>query len=480
MQLFFSKKITLYKYILKKRLYICHAITKNALSITIMKTEEIIQSLELKHPGEPEYIQAVREVLLSIEDIYNQHPEFEKAKIIERLVEPDRMITFRVTWVDDKGEVQTNTGYRVQFNNAIGPYKGGLRFHASVNPSILKFLGFEQTFKNALTTLPMGGGKGGSDFSPRGKSNAEIMRFCQAFMLELWRNIGPDTDVPAGDIGVGGREVGYLMGMYKKLTRECTGVLTGKGLDFGGSLIRPEATGFGGLYFVTQMLATRGLSIEGKTVAVSGFGNVAWGAVTKATQLGAKVVTISGPDGYIYDPDGISGEKIDYMLELRESGNDIVAPYAGQFPGAQFFPGRKPWEQKVDVCLTCATQNELNGTDARQILANGVICVGEISNMGCTPEAIDAFVGAKMLFAPGKAVNAGGVATSGLEMSQNAGHISWSAEEVDQKLHYIMSSIHQQCVTYGTEPDGYINYVKGANIAGFMKVARAMLAQGIV
>jgi len=445
-----------------------------------MKTEEIIKSLELKHPGEPEYIQAVREVLMSIEDIYNQHPEFEKAKIIERLVEPDRMITFRVTWVDDKGEVQTNTGYRVQFNNAIGPYKGGLRFHASVTPSILKFLGFEQTFKNALTTLPMGGGKGGSDFSPRGKSDAEIMRFCQAFMLELWKNIGPDTDVPAGDIGVGGREIGYLMGMYKKLTRECTGVLTGKGLDYGGSLIRPEATGFGGLYFVTQMLATRGLSIEGKTVAVSGFGNVAWGAVTKATQLGAKVVTISGPDGYIYDPAGISGEKIDYMLDLRNSGNDVVAPYADKFPGSQFFAGRKPWEQKVDVCLTCATQNELNGKDAQQILDNGVICVGEISNMGCTPEAIDAFIGAKMLFAPGKAVNAGGVATSGLEMSQNAGHISWSAEEVDQKLHYIMSSIHAQCLKYGTEPDGYINYVKGANIAGFMKVAHAMLAQGII
>ena len=445
-----------------------------------MKTEEIIKSLELKHPGEPEYIQAVREVLMSIEDIYNQHPEFEKAKIIERLVEPDRMITFRVTWVDDKGEVQTNTGYRVQFNNAIGPYKGGLRFHASVTPSILKFLGFEQTFKNALTTLPMGGGKGGSDFSPRGKSEAEIMRFCQAFMLELWKNIGPDTDVPAGDIGVGGREIGFLMGMYKKLTRECTGVLTGKGLDYGGSLIRPEATGFGGLYFVTQMLATRGLSIEGKTVAVSGFGNVAWGAVIKATQLGAKVVTISGPDGYIYDPAGISGEKIDYMLELRNSGNDVVAPYADKFPGSQFFPGRKPWEQKVDVCLTCATQNELNGKDAQQILDNGVICVGEISNMGCTPEAIDAFIGAKMLFAPGKAVNAGGVATSGLEMSQNAGHISWSAEEVDQKLHYIMTSIHEQCLKYGTEPDGYINYVKGANIAGFMKVAHAMLAQGII
>ena len=444
-----------------------------------MKTEEIIQSLELKHPGEPEYIQAVREVLLSIEDIYNQHPEFEKAKIIERLVEPDRIITFRVTWVDDKGDIQVNTGYRVQFNNAIGPYKGGLRFHASVTPSILKFLGFEQTFKNALTTLPMGGAKGGSDFSPRGKSQAEIMRFCQAFMLELWRNIGPDMDVPAGDIGVGGREVGYLMGMYKKLTRECTGVLTGKGLDFGGSLIRPEATGFGGLYFVTQMLQTRGLTIEGKTVAVSGFGNVAWGAVTKATQLGAKVVTISGPDGYVYDPDGVSGDKIDYMLELRDSGNDVVAPYAERYPRATFYPGRKPWEQKVDICLTCATQNELNGADAKQIIDNGVICVGEISNMGCTPEAIDTFIEHHMLYAPGKAVNAGGVATSGLEMSQNAGHISWSAEEVDQKLHYIMSSIHEACVKYGTEKDGYINYVKGANIAGFMKVARAMLAQGI-
>lgn len=444
-----------------------------------MKSEEIIRSLEQKHPGEPEYIQAVREVLLSIEDIYNQNPQFEKARIIERLVEPDRMITFRVTWVDDKGEVQTNTGYRVQFNNAIGPYKGGIRFHTSVNPSILKFLGFEQTFKNSLTTLPMGGGKGGSDFTPKGKSNAEIMRFCQAFMLELWHNIGPDTDVPAGDIGVGGREIGYLMGMYKKLTRECTGVLTGKGLDFGGSLIRPEATGFGALYFVTQMLATRQLSIEGKTVALSGFGNVAWGAATKATQMGAKVVTISGPDGYIYDPDGISGEKIDYMLELRYSGNDIVAPYAKQFPGSIFHAGRKPWEQKVDICLTCATQNELNGADAQQIIDNGVICVGEISNMGCTPEAVDAFIGHKMLFAPGKAVNAGGVATSGLEMSQNAGHLSWSAEEVDRKLQYIMTSIHNQCLKYGTEPDRYINYVRGANIAGFLKVANAMLAQGI-
>lgn len=324
-----------------------------------MNIQKIMSSLEAKHPGESEYLQAVKEVLLSIEDIYNQHPEFEKAKIIERLVEPDRIFTFRVTWVDDKGEVQTNLGYRVQFNNAIGPYKGGIRFHASVNLSILKFLGFEQTFKNALTTLPMGGGKGGSDFSPRGKSDAEIMRFCQAFMLELWRHLGPDMDVPAGDIGVGGREVGYMFGMYKKLTREFTGTFTGKGLEFGGSLIRPEATGFGGLYFVNQMLQAKGIDIKGKTVAISGFGNVAWGAATKATELGAKVITISGPDGYIYDPDGISGEKIDYMLELRSSGNDIVAPYAEQYPNATFVEGKRPWEVKADIALPCATQNEL-------------------------------------------------------------------------------------------------------------------------
>ena len=390
-----------------------------------MNIERIMSSLEAKHPGESEYLQAVKEVLLSIEDIYNQHPEFEKAKIIERLVEPDRIFTFRVTWVDDKGEVQTNLGYRVQFNNAIGPYKGGIRFHASVNLSILKFLGFEQTFKNALTTLPMGGGKGGSDFSPRGKSDAEVMRFCQAFMLELWRHLGPDMDVPAGDIGVGGREVGYMFGMYKKLTREFTGTFTGKGLEFGGSLIRPEATGFGGLYFVHQMLETKGIDIKGKTVAISGFGNVAWGAATKATQLGAKVITISGPDGYIYDPNGISGEKIDYMLELRASGNDIVAPYADEFPGSTFVPGKRPWEVKADIALPCATQNELNGEDAQHLIDNNVTCVGEISNMGCTPEAIDLFIENKIMYAPGKAVNAGGVATSGLEMSQNAMHIRW-------------------------------------------------------
>ena len=445
-----------------------------------MDVKQIMAQLEAKHPGEKEFLQAVHEVLLSIEEVYNQHPEFEKAKLIERLVEPERIITFRVPWVDDKGEVQVNLGYRVQFNSAIGPYKGGLRFHASVNLSILKFLGFEQTFKNALTTLPMGGGKGGSDFSPRGKSDAEVMRFCQAFMNELYRYIGPEIDVPAGDIGVGAREVGYLFGQYKKLTRDWSGVLTGKGLEFGGSLVRPEATGFGGLYFVNEMLQTRGIDIKGKTVAISGFGNVAWGAATKATQLGAKVVTISGPDGYIYDPEGISGKKIDYMLELRASGNDICQPYADEFPGSTFVPGKRPWEVKCDIALPCATQNELNGDDAKQLIENGVTCVGEISNMGCTPEAIDAFIAAEMLYAPGKAVNAGGVATSGLEMSQNAMHLSWTAEEVDQKLHQIMHAIHKQCVKYGTQPDGYINYVRGANVAGFMKVAKAMMAQGIV
>ena len=446
-----------------------------------MEVEKIMQQLEQKHPGESEFLQAVREVLISVKDVYNQHPEFEKAKIMERMVEPERIITFRVPWVDDKGEVQVNIGYRVQFNSAIGPYKGGLRFHASVNLSILKFLGFEQTFKNALTTLPMGGGKGGSDFSPRGKSDAEIMRFCQSFMQELYKYVGPETDIPAGDIGVGGREIGYLFGEYKKLTSMFKGAtLTGKGLEYGGSILRPEATGYGALYFVHHMLDTRGIDIKGKTIAVSGFGNVAWGAVQKATQLGGKVITISGPDGYIYDPDGISGEKNDYMLELRSSGNDIVKPYADKFPGSTFYPGKKPWEQKADIYLTCATQNELNGEDADRILAHKPLCVAEVSNMGCTAEAVDKFVAAKQLFAPGKAVNAGGVATSGLEMTQNSMRLSWSEKEVDDKLHYIMHSIHEQCVKYGTQADGYIDYVKGANVAGFMKVANAMMAQGIV
>ena len=445
-----------------------------------MEVEKIMQSLEQKHPGELEYLQAVREVLISVKDVYNRHPEFEKAKIIERIVEPERVVTFRVPWVDDKGEVHVNLGYRVQFNSAIGPYKGGLRFHSSVNLSILKFLGFEQTFKNALTTLPMGGGKGGSDFSIRGRSDNEVMRFCQSFMTELYRVIGPEEDIPAGDIGVGAREIGYLFGMYKKLTHRWNGVMTGKGLEWGGSRIRPEATGYGALYFVNQMLQTHGYDIKGKTIAISGFGNVAWGAAKKATELGAKVITISGPDGYIYDPAGLDDEKIAYMLELRASGNDICQPYADEFPGSEFRAGRKPWEVKCDIALPCATQNELNGADADMLLANKPICIAEVSNMGCTAEAAEKFVAAKQLFAPGKAVNAGGVATSGLEMTQNAMRLSWSEAEVDDKLHYIMHNIHDQCVKYGREADGYVDYVKGANIAGFMKVANAMMAQGIV
>jgi glutamate dehydrogenase (NADP+) len=445
-----------------------------------MEVEQVMKGLMEKHSGEPEFLQAVKEVLESIKEVYNQHPEFEKAGLIERLVEPERIYMFRVPWTDDNGKVHVNTGYRVQFNSAIGPYKGGLRFHPSVNLSIMKFLGFEQTFKNALTTLPMGGGKGGSDFSILGRSDAEVMRFCQAFMQELYHHIGPDEDIPAGDIGVGAREVGYLFGEYKKLTHKFQGVMTGKGLEWGGSILRPEATGFGALYFVNQMLKTHDIDIKGKTVAISGFGNVAWGAAKKAAQLGAKVITISGPDGYIYDPDGICGEKNDYMLDLRSSGEDICSPYAEKFAGSKFFEGKKPWEQKADIYLTCATQNELNGKDAEKILANKPLCVAEVSNMGCTAEATEKFVDAKQLFAPGKAVNAGGVATSGLEMTQNSIRLHWSAEEVDEKLHYIMHSIHEQCVKYGKQSNGYINYVKGANIAGFMKVANAMMAEGIV
>lgn len=438
-------------------------------------------ALRAKYPYEKEYLQAVQEVLESIEEVYNRHPEFEKAKIVERLVEPDRMLSFRVTWADDKGEVQTNTGYRVQFNNAIGPYKGGLRFHPSVNPSILKFLGFEQTFKNALTTLPMGGSKGGSDFNPKGKSDAEIMRFCQAFMLELWRNIGPDMDIPAGDIGVGAREIGYLNGMYKKLTREHNGVLTGKGLPFGGSLLRPEATGFGAVYFVEHILRQHGRGrIAGKKIAVSGFGNVAWGACTKATELGATVVAISGPDGVIENPNGMTPEKLAYMLELRASNNDVVAPFAEKFPDARFIPGRKAWSVKCDIAMPCAFQNEMAREDAETLIHNGTWLIAEVSNMGCQPGAIEACREAKIIFAPGKAVNAGGVSCSGLEMTQNAMHLNWTAAEVDEKLHTIMSSIHEACVKYGAGPDGRIDYVKGANIAGFMKVAQAMLAQGLV
>lgn len=445
-----------------------------------MNVNKLLDALAMRHPGENEYLQAVREVLLSVEEVYNQYPEFEANKIAERLVEPDRIFTFKVPWVDDRGVVQVNLGYRVQFNNAIGPYKGGLRFHPSVNLSILKFLGFEQIFKNALTSLPMGGAKGGSDFNPKGKSDAEIMRFCQAFMTELWRYIGPETDVPAGDIGVGGREIGFLYGMYRKLARENTGVLTGKGLTYGGSLVRSEATGFGAIYFVKQMLAKAGDQLAGKVIAISGFGNVAWGAALKALQEGAKVVTISGPDGYIYDEVGLDEEKIAYMLELRASNNDVVAPFADRFPGARFIAGRKPWEVKVDIAMPCATQNELDGEDAAQLLANGVQYVAEVSNMGCTPEAIDVFIAHRILYGPGKAVNAGGVATSGLEMAQNAMKLNWGAAEVDRRLHEIMASIHTACVQYGTEPDGYINYMKGANIAGFMKVARSMVEQGVL
>lgn len=445
-----------------------------------MDVDKFIQELERKHPGEAEYLQAVKEVLESIEEVYNQNPQFESHKIIERLVEPDRVLMFKVPWVDDNDRVHVNLGYRVQFNNAIGPYKGGLRFHPSVNLSILKFLGFEQIFKNSLTTLPMGGAKGGSDFDPKGKSNTEIMRFCQAFMLELWKVIGPETDVPAGDIGVGGREIGFLYGMYKKLARENSGVLTGKGLYWGGSLIRPEATGFGAVYFAEEMLKTAGESFKGKIVALSGFGNVAWGAALKATELGAKVVTLSGPDGYVYDAEGISGERIQYMLELRASNQDIVRPYSDEFPGAQFIQGKHPWEVKCDIALPCATQNELNKEDAFQLVNNGILCVAEGANMPCMPEAIEIFLEHKIMFAPGKAVNAGGVSTSGLEMSQNAMKMNWPLEEVDARLKHIMKSIHESCMKFGTEPGGYINYVKGANIAGFLKVANAMLDQGVV
>jgi len=445
-----------------------------------MNVDKIMNNLEKKHPGEVEYLQAVREVLESIEEVYNENPQFESANIIDRLIEPDRAITFKVPWVDDEGNVKVNLGYRIQFNNAIGPYKGGLRLHPSVNLSILKFLGFEQIFKNALTTLPMGGAKGGSDFDPKGKSNAEVMRFCQSFMLELWKYIGPETDVPAGDIGVGGREIGFLYGMYKRLHGDHTGVLTGKGSNWGGSLIRPEATGFGGIYFAKEMLATINETFKGKTISISGFGNVAWGAALKATELGGKVVTISGPDGYVYDSQGISGKKIEYMLELRSSNEDIVKPYSYAFEGVEFHEGKRPWDVKVDIALPCATQNELTGEDAKKLIGNGVMLVAEVSNMGCTPEAIEVFHKNKILFAPGKAVNAGGVATSGLEMTQNSMKLHWNAQEVDDRLHEIMCNIHGQCVKHGKREDGYVDYVKGANIAGFLKVANSMLDMGVI
>lgn len=438
---------------------------------------DFISALEQRTPGEKEFHQAVEEVITSVWDYYKKHPRYQKAKILERMVEPERVIMFRVPWVDDRGEVQINRGYRVEFNSALGPYKGGLRFHASVNLSILKFLGFEQTFKNSLTTLPMGGGKGGSDFSPKGKSDGEIMRFCQSFMTELFRHIGPNTDVPAGDIGVGGREIGYLFGQYKRLKNEFTGVLTGKGLAWGGSLIRPEATGFGAVYFAQHMLHQIGEDIEGQTIGVSGFGNVAWGAITKINELGGKVVTISGPDGYIYDKDGISGDKVDYLLDLRASNNDIVEPYAKEF-GAEFHAGKRPWEVPMDIAMPCATENEVGLDDAKNLTSNGCKMLAEVSNMGCTAEAME-YLSDTMIYAPGKAVNAGGVAVSGLEMSQNSMRINWPREEVDARLKDIMNAIHNTCVEYGKN-GSKIDYVKGANIGGFVKVADAMLAQGIV
>ena len=444
-----------------------------------MKASEVIANLQRRFPNEPEYIQAVSQVLGTIEEEYNKHPEFETANLIERLCIPDRVIEFRVSWVDDKGNVQTNMGYRIQHNNAIGPYKGGLRFHKSVNLGILKFLAFEQTFKNSLTTLAMGGAKGGSDFSPRGKSNNEVMRFCQAFMPELYRHMGPDEDVPAGDIGVGGREVGYLFGMYKKLTHQFQGVLTGKGQEFGGSLIRPEATGYGNVYFLCNMLATKNIDIKGKTVLVSGSGNVAQYTMEKLLQLGAKPVTCSDSDGYIYDPDGIDREKLDYIMELKNVERGRIKEYAEKY-GVKYVAGAKPWFEKADIALPSATQNEINEEAAKALGANGVIAVSEGANMTTPPEAIKVFQDAKILYSPGKAANAGGVAVSGLEMSQNSERLKWSREEVDAKLHDIMNDIHANCVKYGTEPDGYINYVKGANVAGFLKVAKAMMAQGIV
>lgn len=445
-----------------------------------MNLELIMSDLEKRNPGQPEFLQAVKEVLETIIDVVRENPKYDAANIIERIVEPDRVISFKVQWMDDKGGVNVNRGYRVQFNNAIGPYKGGIRFHPSVTLGGLKFLGFEQTFKNSLTTLPMGGAKGGSDFNPKGKSNAEIMRFCQAFMAELYKYIGPDTDIPAGDIGVGGREIGYMFGMYKKLVGQHNGVFTGKGRNWGGSLIRPEATGFGNVYFAEEMLKTRGESMKGKIVAVSGFGNVTWGSIIKANQLGARVVTISGPDGYVYDPDGISGDKVDFLLELRASNQDIVKPYTYEYPDAQFFEGKRPWEVKCDVALPCAIQNELNLQDAQNLISNGVICVSEGANMPCTPEAMELFLEHKVLYGPGKASNAGGVATSGLEQTQNAQKLNWSAEEVEAKLHSIMCNIHEACVKYGRDEDGYVNYVKGANVAGFIKVADAMIDQGVI
>ncbi|HOF15407.1 MAG TPA: NADP-specific glutamate dehydrogenase [Bacteroidales bacterium] len=444
-----------------------------------MDLKKILADLEANNPAQPLYLQAAKEVLETIEDFVNKNPKYDKYAIVERLLEPERIIQFKITWVDDNGKIHVNRGYRVQHNMAIGPYKGGIRFHPSVNVDSMKFLAFEQTFKNSLTTLPMGGGKGGSDFDPQGKSENEMMRFCQSFMTELQKYIGPETDVPAGDIGVGAREVGFMYGQYKRIRDEHVGVLTGKSLNWGGSLIRPEATGFGSIYFLQAMLKAKKDSLKGKKIAVSGFGNVAWGAVLKLEELGGKVIAISGPDGYILDEDGVTGDKVDYMRELLATRNNVVAPYATKYPKAKFIAGKKPWELKVDIAIPCAIQNELNLDDAKQLAANGCQYVVETSNMGCTADAIYYLQSKKISFAPGKAANAGGVATSGLEMTQNSMKLSWRREEVDEKLHQIMSSIHENCLKYGTEKDGYINYVKGANIAGFIKVADAMIEQGV-
>lgn len=444
-----------------------------------MQSKQVLEQIKMRFPNEPEYYQAVEEVVETIEEVYNQHPEFEKNNILERLIIPDKIHTFRVTWVDDAGNVRTNMGYRVQHNNAIGPYKGGIRFHASVTPSILKFLAFEQTFKNALTTLPMGGAKGGSDFSSRGKSEGEMMRFCQAFIEGLWRSIGPDKDIPAGDIGVGGREIGYMYGKYKKLAEDFNGAFTGKGRDFGGSVLRPEATGYGNVYFLKQMLETKGIDLKGKKCLVSGSGNVAQYTCEKLIELGAVPVSLSDSDGYIYDPEGITPEKLEFVMELKNSYRGRIREYAEEF-GCKYVEGARPWGEKGDIALPSATQNEIDGDDARKLMKNGIIAVSEGANMPSTPEAVDIFHEHKILYAPGKAANAGGVSVSGLEMTQNSERLSWTAEQVDERLKWIMSNIHDSCAKYGTEADGYVNYVKGANIAGFMKVARAMMAQGVL
>ena len=442
--------------------------------------EKFMDELVAKNPGEKEFHQAVREVVESVADYVVEYPHLMDQKILERMVEPERVVMFRAPWTDDRGEIHINRGFRVQMNSAIGPYKGGIRFHASVNLSIMKFLAFEQTFKNALTTLPMGGAKGGSDFSPRGKSDAEVMRFCQSFMTELQRHIGPDTDVPAGDIGVGGREVGYLFGQYKRIRDEFTGTLTGKGLGWGGSRLRPEATGYGVCYFAQEMLATRGETFEGKTVLVSGSGNVAQYAAQKAMRLGAKVVTLSDSDGFVYDAEGLTEDKMQYVFELKNVRRGRIREYAEKYPEAVYYPGERPWKIACDIALPCATQNEIGEDDAEALVKGGCFCVVEGANMPTRPEAIAVFQKSRLLYSPGKASNAGGVATSGLEMSQNSIRNQWTAEQVDNELHRIMSDIHKACLKYGTEPDGYINYVKGANIAGFIKVANAMIDQGLV